>query len=208
MPAISGEQLPGKVLQVYPQSEGLCNTDDYRRERERVYASFSKTVESAGALDGWSAKEMGLLSKDVCESIATLLNQIEEGAQWPRSAPHAMVVYLQKEGAEVGQVMGYRPLTITAPLYRCWATMRLADLQEWIDGWALPEMYAGVPGRGAVDAWREVLTTVENLKLDGKNYCGGVADIAKLFDQIQREVVYRLAEAAGMPPQVLVAYKS
>jgi len=31
-----------------------------------------------------------------------------------------------------------------------------------------------VPGRGAVDAWREVLTRLEPMKLDGKDYCGGV----------------------------------
>ena len=91
--------------------------------------------------------------------------------------------------------MSYRPLTITAALYLCWATMRLADLKGWIDSWALPEMYAGVPGRGAVDAWHEALSIVEDLKLDGKDFCGGVADTAKFF-------------AAGMPPHVLVAYKS
>ena len=39
---------------------------------------------------------------------------------------------------------------------------------------------------GAVDAWREALAKIEELKLDGKTYCGGVADIAKLFDQIRR----------------------
>ena len=137
-----------------------------------------------------------------------MVNQIEQGRQWPTSTRHARVVYLEKEGAEVGQVMSYRPLTITAPLYRCWATMRLADLEEWIRSWALPEMYAGVPGMGAVDAWHEALTIIEDLKLDGKHYCGGVADIAKFLDQIRREVVFQIAAAAGMPPNVLKAYKS
>ena len=58
-----------------------------------------------------------------------------------------------------------------------------------------------------MDAWREVLTRLESMKLDGKDYCGGVADIAKFFDQIRRPLIYRLAEAAGMPPKVLRAYK-
>ena len=69
-------------------------------------------------------------------------------------------------------------------------------------------MYAGVPGRGAVDAWHEVLTRIEAMKLDDKNYCGGVADIAKFFDQLRRPMLYRVAEAAGMPPKVLKAYKA
>ena len=103
--------------------------------------------------------------------------------------------------------MSYRILTIASPLYRCYAAMRLADMDLWVRSWALPEMFAGVPGRGAVDAWHEVLTRIESMKLDGKDYCGGVADIAKFFDQIRRPLIYRLAEAAGMPPKVIRAYK-
>ena len=44
--------------------------------------------------------------------------------------------------------------------------------------------------RGATDAWREALTVIEDLKLSGKPFCGGVADIAKFFDQIRRELVF------------------
>ena len=47
---------------------------------QMVQASFSRTAESAGALDGWSPKELSLLSMKTYERIADLLNQIEEGA--------------------------------------------------------------------------------------------------------------------------------
>ena len=83
--------------------------------------------------------------------------------------------------------MSYRPLTITTSLYRCWATMRLATLDGWIRSWALPEMYVGVPGMEAVDSWREALTIIEDLKTDGKAFCGRFPDIAKFFDQIRRD---------------------
>ena len=53
------------------------------------------------------------------------------GSTMAEIPPHARAVYLEKDGTEVGQVMSHRPLTITAPLYRCWATMRLADLEDW-----------------------------------------------------------------------------
>ena len=86
--------------------------------------------------------------------------------------------------------------------------MRLASLEGWIQSWAKPQMYAGIPEMGAVDAWREALTTIEELKLDGKAYCGGVADIAKFFDQIRRAIVFQMAEAACIPPEVLAAYKA
>ena len=103
----------------------------------------------------------------VFSNIAVMFNMIEEGAPWPRSAPHARSCFLQKDGTEVGQVTSYRILTIASPLYRCYAAMRLADMDSWVQSWALPEMFAGVSGRGAVDAWYEVLTRIESLKLDG-----------------------------------------
>ena len=108
-----------------------------------------------------------------------MLDQIEDGAPWPRSATHALIAYLEKEGAGIGKVMSYRPLTITAPIYRCWATMRLRCLEPWVRTWALPEMHAGVPELGAVDAWMEVCSLLEDLKLEQKHYCGGTADITK-----------------------------
>ena len=74
--------------------------------------------------------------------------------------------------------------------------MRLRTLEPWVREWALPEMHAGIPEMGAVDAWIEVLTMTEELKLDGKDYCGGAADIAKFFDQVRRDFVYRIAKAA------------
>ena len=126
-----------------------------------VQASFSRIAESAGALDGWSPKELSYLSLATYCHIATLLNQIEKGAPWPRSSTHARIVFLEKSGAQIRQVMSYRPLTITSPLYRCWGTMRLECMSPWVREWALPEMHAGIPEMGAVDALHEVLTTLE-----------------------------------------------
>lgn len=108
----------------------------------------------------------------------------------------------------MGEVRSYRPLVITASLYRCWATMRLASLEEWIGSWALDDMYAGRLEMGAVDAWREALTKIEELKLDGKTFCGGVAGIAKFFHQVRRNIVYKMAAAAGIPPTIITAYRA
>ena len=60
-----------------------------------VQESFSKTRESAGALDGWSPKELSLLSNKSYGLIAIMLNQIENGPPWPSSALHARVVFLE-----------------------------------------------------------------------------------------------------------------
>ena len=102
--------------------------------------------------------------------------------------------------------MSYRPLTITSPIYRAWASMRLKHMSEWVDQWKLLEMFAGVPEMGATDAWHMALARLEESKLNDIQFCGGVADIAKLFDQIRRKVVYTIAKYAGMPTRILNPY--
>ena len=49
---------------------------------------------------------------------------------------------------------------------------------------------------------------IEYCRLKGEDYTGGAADIFKRFDQIRREIVYKLLDAAGMPKQITWAYKS
>ena len=137
-----------------------------------------------------------------------MLNQLEEGAPWPRSATHARLVYLDEEGDAIGEVMVHRPLAITAPINRFWATMRPATLKEWFRPWALHKMYTGIPELGVVDVRRTALTSIGKLKLDGKPGCGGVADSANIFDQVRRGLVYKMAVAAGTPPMVLRDYKA
>ena len=96
--------------------------------------------------------------------------------------------------------MSYRPLTIMAPLYRRWASMRLKCLDGWVSTWALPQMFVGVAQQGAADATYQVLSEVEKMTLEGVPYYGGAADIYKFFDQILRRL-------AGMPTCILEAYK-
>ena len=94
-----------------------------------------------------------------------------KGGEWDsgtkKAAAETPITYLGKEGAEAVDVM------------------RLASLGECIGSWTLYEMYAGCLVMGAVDAWHAALTKIEELKLDGETFCGGVADIAIVFDRTQ-----------------------
>ena len=50
-------------------------------------------------------------------------------------------------------------------VYRVYAKTRLRCLSPWVDTWALPEMYAGVAQRGAVDVAYQVMADLEYLTL-------------------------------------------
>ena len=68
-------------------------------------------------------------------------------------------------------------------------------------------MYAGVGSQGAEDAWYALTSEVETYKMAGEDFVGGAVDVAKCFDQISRQLVYKLAKKAGMPPVILSAYQ-
>ena len=105
----------------------------------------------------------------------------------------------------------YRVLLILPTVYTKWAMTRLRDMDPWIETWATPEMHAGVRGTGAQDGWYGTAVEIERTLLEPEGHehlTGAIADIHKCFDQIQREVVYRIAERAGMPKRVLRAYRS
>ena len=113
-------------------------------------------------MDGWEVKELAL-----CKWTAEVYKLIENGAPWPASTKHARIAYLEKPGSVPGEVMSYRPLTIMSVVYRRWASMRLRCLDDWVGQWPLPEMFVGVAQQGAVDAWYQVLTDIEEMSLAG-----------------------------------------
>ena len=77
--------------------------------------------------------------------------------------------------------------------------MRLEDIQPWVETWAIPELHAGVPGRGAPDAWHDALMKLEEMKLQDESFAGAADDTSIFLDQIRMGLVYRILEAAGFP---------
>ena len=84
--------------------------------------------------------------------------------------------------------------------------MRLRHMSAWVAEWTTPEMYAGVAGRGAQDAWYSTAVDLEEAFVGGGFVTGGAVDIHKCFDQINRVLVEKTLRLAGMPERILRAY--
>ncbi len=106
----------------------------------------------AGGLDGFTPEDLTVISLAAAEVLADLLNLIEEGAAWPKALQHGKAAFLAKDVNDLEDCLKYKILLILPMLYRHWATIRLHDLEPWIDGWKLPEFFAGTGGQGAEDA--------------------------------------------------------
>ena len=113
---------------------------------------------------------------------------------------------LSKDPEKLFDPLAYRLLLITPVLYRRWAKLRLKHLQGWIMSWALPQMFGGVQGVGAEEAWYSMAIDFEFAIVQGIPLVGGALDLFKCFDQVLRPLLYAVLRLAGLPEPVLVAY--
>ena len=112
----------------------------------------------------------------------------------------------KEEGIALGP-LSYRVLTMLPASYRLYAKIRLKHLQPWIAEWVTPEIYAGGEGQGAADAAYETAMRMELSRHMGEACTGEAADVYKCFDQIQKQLLYRIMGEAGMPHRVREAYQ-
>ena len=141
-----------------------------------------KGGDSAPGLDGWSNKDLALLSDQAIKLIVNLLNAIELGAPWPKAMQEARAVFLSKEPTCTTNPLNYRVLKITSTIYRKWGTYRNATLQPWVDTWIDKAHNSGAAGKGAQDAWYHTALWNEVRALTGEDVPGGSIDIYKCFD--------------------------
>ena len=158
---------------------------------------------SAPGLDGWASCDLALVSPLAISLLVQFLNSIENGAPWPKQMLETRAVFLCKNPSDTANPLNYRILKITSGLYRKWASVRLRNLAGWVDTWDHPAFNAGVPKKGAQDAWLRTALKLELNNLSGEHTAGGSIDIYKCFDQINRSLLYHLAKEAGMPLRVL-----
>ena len=139
---------------------------------------------TAGGLDCWTAAEWKLLSHGAYSGLAGLLNAIEASGRWPRELHCGRLAYLAKEESDGLDPLGFRVLTLLPVLYRRWANTRLWMLRHWARAWVEDACFAGIPGRGATDAWFSEALQLEALTLSGTAVCwrrGGPAQVLRHF---------------------------
>ena len=108
------------------------------------------TRRKAQGIDHWSVEQLQRLPEEAWDSMAAILNRIEEVGEWPKALAGAKIVFLSK--GEGNAVMGQRPIGILPMVYRLWARVRLHEAEE--EGCAHPADFehGGVKGRSAMEA--------------------------------------------------------
>ena len=109
-------------------------------------------AETAGGMDHWTPAGVKLWSKAAFHQLARMLNLVEKTGRWPVGNTTARAAFLAKADEEAFEPLGDRVLLMLPVTYRMWEKVRLVHFQPWVQLWQLPDMYAGVEGKGAADA--------------------------------------------------------
>ena len=150
--------------------------------RQDVKQACLKDTDSSGGLDAWTKKELQWVSDEAFKLLTEWMKTIERTRRWPSDQCKARAVFLSKNEDERADPMAYRILKITSTLYRVWASVRMGDLESWVETWADKSMFAGVPGAGAEEGWYLTQLDFEMKRLAGMQITAGSIDIFKCFD--------------------------
>ena len=59
--------------------------------------------------------------------------------------------------------LGQRPLSVLPVMYRLWASLRLGQFREWVDGWLLGSLFSLGNGLSSVEAWFSTALDIEEV---------------------------------------------
>ena len=85
---------------------------------------------TAGSLDGWGWRELKVLLVAWFDGLARILSKVEEIGVWPDGLLDAYIAMIPKTDGDATPLR-QRPLSVRPVVYRCWASARMVQLEEW-----------------------------------------------------------------------------
>ena len=171
-----------------------------------LYKKFAKMKGTAGGTDGWRTRELAMWNIDLCQILASLLNQIERFGIWPQALLYSIMVLLPKSDQPT-TFLDYRPLRIMSAIYRAWGSARMIHLVEWQEKWVHPGYMAYRPGLSTWDLYGPLDMENEYARVHKEQLYGFTIDYAKCFDRLPIDILFRLCEEAGMDAGVIRALR-
>ena len=130
---------------------------------------------AGGHRDGWQAEEFAGFSTIAFQRLAEVMNKIEESGSWPSQPPHGRTAFLAKDIHNQEDPLNFRVLLILPLIYRRWAGLRQMQLHWWVQQWATPGMFSGLPGVGADSACWLTSLKYELASITCEPFLGGLS---------------------------------
>ena len=167
----------------------------------------SKKKHAAVGPDGMSKNDLLHMPRFLVEQLLTLLNDIEQGCEWPRQAITGFVIALEKvQGAS--KVSQFRPITIFSLTYRVWSSIRSKQLLQYLRQIAPETCMGNLPQKSASHVWAGVQKTIELAQHHMGSMSGAVVDLVKAFNLLPRLPVLEVITFLGAPVPIVRAWSS
>ena len=147
---------------------------------------------SSGA-DGWAISETKTCPPLHFDKLAELLCALEASdGDWPEDLLQIVTLVPKDE-------FDQRPISVNSVVYRMWASVRATQLCSWQESWAHPTQFGYRRGKRSVDpAWCSA-AAAEHAWLSQAHRVGFSLDLAKAYDRIPHEILYKCLIASGLP---------
>ena len=160
----------------------------------RAARSFKEST-SIG-VDGIPPKTVALLSDELLEVVADLINRIEEGGVWPQSYSTAVLHLIPKPAG------GRRPIGLLPTLVRLWERARKDVVRRWRSKEAMPFSWAG-KGKGSEAAVWQQSVRAEAATHRGHTTAAMMVDLVKAFESVPLWRVWEAGLRRGLPTRLL-----
>ena len=114
-------------------------------------------------LDGWAWNEFEALPLPWFSGLATLLYLVETTGVWPQGLLDGYIAMIPKaDGDSTSWVNG--PLSVLSlVVYKLWASLRLGDLRDWVEGRLPQSVFSLGNGLSSVEAWFSTALDIEEV---------------------------------------------
>ena len=186
-----------QVLQSLPQFPPdrlppLC-WDDW------VSAVRSAKKRTMRGVDGWSAKELCLLPRDVVELLLCLFDQVSRWKSWPVQLTTWLLVLLRKTDNPSPDWSLLRPISVAGLVYRIWSRMQTKRLM--VRARHLSNLLVS-PVLSTKAIWTFIGDLISKRTTEGSPLCGFVLDIIKCFNVLDRGLLKTLFDRFGFDNEV------
>eukprot|EP00435_Cladocopium_sp_Y103_P074403 s90_g48.t1 len=163
---------------------------------------------AARGADGWAKLDLLHLPRAHTLKLLALLTAVENNeVEWPAQLLEGLVIAISKcDGAH--QPNEFRPIVLLPIIYRCWASLRSRQLLLMLEPYIHADAHGFLPSREPAQTWLQVQAAVESALQARQSLAGIGTDVIKAFNCIQREPLWTLAEAIGVPHNLLHPWRT
>ena len=157
---------------------------------------------SAVGPDSFDHLDLQRLPAPLSNGLLSLLDGIENGADWPVQLLQGFGICLPKH-PQAQQVGEFRPIIVLSQIYRSWTALRSRHGLQQLAAVTSSGVKGFIPGREAGEIWHLVQSLVEVCLQQALPLAEVITDVRKAFESIPRDLLFSVAAQLGLSQRII-----